>query len=77
MRQHLNSILADIRALPEVTDELKMEDNTMMSHYMQTYTKADRSEAYVSVIKGDPHYFKFLNIPMSGKVVDADASGTI
>ena len=47
MRQHLNSILADIRALPEVTDELKMEDNTMMSYCMQTYTKADRSEAYV------------------------------
>lgn len=76
--QHINPILDDVRALPECIESLTVMDDLQSEHFpMQTYRKADRSEALVFVSQGQPEYFSFLNIPLDGKIVDTDAEDVI
>ena len=72
MEQNMDAIISSINTLPDIIEKISSSYPVKMDSYTTTnYTKADKSTTSVTISAGDPNYFSFFQIPVSGKIVDA------
>ena len=67
LSKNLTAVLTDIKALPEVAEQMQMT-SPVESRWQTKYP--DKEDGYVVIIEGSARYFDFFRIPMEGKVMD-------
>lgn len=67
LSKNLTAVLADIKALPEVAEQIQMT-SPVESRWQTKYP--GKEDVSVVIIEGSARYFDFFRIPMEGKVMD-------
>ena len=76
MDKNWDAILGDVQQMPEIESYtysmLEIGENFMHTKYMN-----EEHSWYLRVVYASPDYFNFFNVPMQGKVVDANAENMV
>ncbi len=77
MAQHWLEIRSRIKTLPEIEEQVGMQELSFAHATVMGYVRADSSTVMLKVASGEPQYFDFFHIPLEGEIADSNMSGVI